>query len=187
MIYDCFPFFNELDLLEIRLNTLCDVVDKFVIVESAKTHRGNDKPLYFQTNKERFANFLDKIIYVQCVFPPEVKSSWGRENYQRNKIADGLYDAKDDDYIILSDLDEIPSVQAIEYAKKTPRTVSVFDQRLFFYFLNCENKNNKWCGTVMYPYLLFKNGPVQSARKIAIMMNALLHDRRFPYFLKTEL
>ena len=53
-VYDCFIFYNELDLLEIRLKTLDSVVDHFVLVEATKTHRGKDKPLYFEENKERF-------------------------------------------------------------------------------------------------------------------------------------
>ena len=59
MIVDCFPFFNELDLLEIRLNILKDVVDKFVLVEASKTQTKLDKPFYFEDHKDRFADFLD--------------------------------------------------------------------------------------------------------------------------------
>ena len=54
MVYDCFSFFNELDLLEIRLNVLKDVVDKFVLVEATRTHTGRPKPLYYEENKARF-------------------------------------------------------------------------------------------------------------------------------------
>ena len=53
-IYDCFNFFNELDLLEIRLNTLYDIVDYFVIIESNLTHSGEVKPFYYEDNKSRF-------------------------------------------------------------------------------------------------------------------------------------
>ena len=71
MIYDCFTFFNELDLLEIRLNVLKDVVDKFVLVESVKTFTGRDKELFFEKNKDRFAAFADRIIHlVVREFPP---------------------------------------------------------------------------------------------------------------------
>ena len=64
MIYDCFTFFNELDLLEIRLNTLNDVVDRFVIAEATRTYMGKRKELLFERNRERYAAFADKIIYV---------------------------------------------------------------------------------------------------------------------------
>lgn len=64
MIYDCFSFFNELDLLEIRLNTLDKVVDKFILFESTLTHTGNPKPLYYAENKDRFAKFSDRIVHI---------------------------------------------------------------------------------------------------------------------------
>ena len=69
-IYDCFNFFNELDLLEIRLNTLKDSVDYFVIVESNVTHSGQFKPLYYEENKERFKSFEDKIIHYVVMNTP---------------------------------------------------------------------------------------------------------------------
>jgi len=70
-IYDGFLFFNELDLLEIRLNTLNDVVDKFILVESSVTHSGLPKPFYFEDNKERFSKFLDKIIHIKVTNTPD--------------------------------------------------------------------------------------------------------------------
>lgn len=70
-IYDGFLFFNELDLLEIRLNTLNDVVDKFILVESSVTHSGLPKPFYFEENKERFSKFLDKIIHIKITNTPD--------------------------------------------------------------------------------------------------------------------
>ena len=105
MIYDCFSFFNELDLLEIRLNTLDSVVDKFVIVESTLTHTGNPKPLYYAENKKRFEKFKDKIIHIIVdEFPsfPDATNremAWIRENCQRNAILRGIpKTAKDNDY-----------------------------------------------------------------------------------------
>lgn len=50
-VYDCFPFFNEFELLKIRFDELNDVVDYFVLVESVETQRGNPKPLHFQEKK----------------------------------------------------------------------------------------------------------------------------------------
>ena len=63
-VYDCFPFFNELELLEVRLGELYDHVDKFVIVECTETYRGKPKPLYYAENKNRFEKFSDKIIHI---------------------------------------------------------------------------------------------------------------------------
>lgn len=119
MIYDCFSFFNELDILEIRLNTLNEVVDKFVLVEAPWTFTGNPKPLYFEENKERFKPFLDKIIHIVADQPPvspnvtERENAWIRESHQRNSINAGLNNAKNNDLIIISDLDEIPNPQII--------------------------------------------------------------------------
>jgi hypothetical protein len=64
MIYDCFTFFNELELLEMRLHELADVVDRFVLVEATRTHTNQPKPLFYHENRARFADFADKIIYV---------------------------------------------------------------------------------------------------------------------------
>ena len=120
MIYDCFSFFNELDILEIRLNTLNEVVDKFVLVEAPWTFTGNPKPLYFEENKERFKLFLDKIIHIVADQPPvsptvtERENAWIRESHQRNSINAGLNNAKNNDLIIISDLDEIPNPQIIK-------------------------------------------------------------------------
>ena len=139
MIYDCFSFFNELDLLEIRLNVLKDVVDKFVLVEAGETHSGKTKPLYFKENESRFAAFRDRIIYV-CIerFPDVCTTDWARENYQRNAIADGLKGAKDDDVVLVSDLDEIPRPEKIvEFAGRPG--VKVFDQTYYAFYLNYRN------------------------------------------------
>ena len=68
-VYDCFTFFNEFELLEIRLNELDSVVDKFVLVEASKTHQGKEKPLFYNENKDRFKKFQDKIIHVIVDFP----------------------------------------------------------------------------------------------------------------------
>jgi len=70
-IYDGFLFFNELDLLEIRLNVLNDVVDYFILVEAPVTHQGNPKPFYFEENKEKFSKFLNKIIHIKLDYIPD--------------------------------------------------------------------------------------------------------------------
>lgn len=137
MIYDCFTFFNELDLLEIRLNYLNDVVDKFVLVEMAKTHSNKEKPLYFAKNKARYKQFLDKIIYVEAKYSGEENpDSWLLENFQRDCIMQGLEKAKNDDVVIISDLDEIPSRDVIKNYKSG---IVVPQLRMMYYYLNCMN------------------------------------------------
>jgi len=138
MIYDCFTFFNELDLLEIRLNILNDTVDKFVLVEATKTHSGKNKPLYFEQNKERFKKFCDKIIHIVVDDYPEYETSWTYENYQRNCITRGLINCKDNDIILISDLDEIPNPQIVTKYAKTDG-IKLLEQNMYYYFVNCIN------------------------------------------------
>jgi beta-1,4-mannosyl-glycoprotein beta-1,4-N-acetylglucosaminyltransferase len=167
MIYDCFTFFNELDLLEIRLNELNDVVDKFVVVECTKTHSYKDKPLYYNENKDRYTKFHDKIIHVIVDDAPDITKGiknpdrWIVEKFQRNCIERGLAECKDDDIVLVSDVDEIPRPVDI------PRAAAILDhypdrlkmitfrQRMFYYFLNglCvhdngSNEAHRWDGTI---------------------------------------
>ncbi len=83
-------FFNELDVLEVRLNELYDVVDKFILVEATKTFTNQDKPLWFEKNKERFAHFLNKIEHIIIDEYPEFDAAWTFENYQRDVIINAL-------------------------------------------------------------------------------------------------
>ncbi len=152
MIYDTFIFFNELDLLEIRLNELDKVVDKFVLVESLMTFSGEEKPLYFQLNKNRFKKFLHKINHVVVkdindnnllqnrliAHRAESTKLLMRENIQRNAIMKGLIDAKKRDIILISDLDEIPPTQIIVKLSKTIKGGEVcgFKQKVYYYYLN---------------------------------------------------
>ncbi len=143
-VYDCFTFFNELDLLEIRLNVLNDVVDKFVLCEMAYTFQRKPKTLIFEENKDRFEKFKDKIIHVKLTEIPEPiesklctnGSTWQLECYQRDGIIKGLVDAADDDIIMLSDVDEIPDPKKVEDYIKYGNGISVFEQKMMYYFLN---------------------------------------------------
>lgn len=158
MIYDCFTFFNELDLLEIRLNVLNDVVDKFVLVEATKTHAGQDKPLYFEENKARFEKFNDKIIHIIIDDYPEYETSWTYENHQRNCITRGLVECKDEDIILISDLDEIPNPEIISKYSKTDG-IKLLEQNMYYYFVNYTNVTYPvWrMGTKMLSYKDFFN------------------------------
>lgn len=113
MVYDCFTFFNELDVLEIRLHELDSVVDKFVIVESHKTFTNLDKPLFYAENQDRFARFSDKIIHVVAENIEGEGIHWEREEHQRNQIVRGLSGANPEDAILIGDVDEIPSAKAV--------------------------------------------------------------------------
>lgn len=141
MIYDCFAFFNELDLLEIRLEELSPVVDKFVLVEATKTFQKNPKPLYFQENKDRFKKYSDKIIHIIVDEYPHffthwrIPRIWDYDNHQKEQILRGLKDAGPDDTLIVSDIDEIPLASKVLEYKNQPG-IKVFEQYLCFYFIN---------------------------------------------------
>lgn len=143
MIYDCFMFFNELELLEIRLNELENVVSKFVLVESRKTFTNKPKPLYFEENKKKFNKFSDKIIHLIIDEFPENYSAWDCEVYQRNFIREGLKNCSDDDVIIIGDVDEIPYPAAIKKSKDLPG-IKVLKQKQYNFYLNYINSNEPY-------------------------------------------
>jgi beta-1,4-mannosyl-glycoprotein beta-1,4-N-acetylglucosaminyltransferase len=158
-IYDCFPFFQELDLLEIRLNELYEIVHRFVLVESPFTHQGNPKPLYYADNKKRFEKFNDKIIHVVEDFHDTAPAPWAREQAQRNRIAKVLDYLGGTDVMIVSDLDEIPRAsRVIDYCNSflTEPELSYLHMRFFYYFLNCEFKNVPWDRGFISPASLLK-------------------------------
>lgn len=145
-VFDCFPFFNELDLLEIRLHELSGVVDRFVLAESSTTFSGEPKPLHFAENRERFAPFLDRIHHIVVDGMPSGEAGWERQDRQRNALAAGIADAAPDDLILLSDVDEIPSAEAIRRAAARPAEraeVVCFELRMFNYFVNLE-AGHRW-------------------------------------------
>lgn len=107
-VYDCFMFFNEIELLKMRLEELDKVVDHFVLVESVETQKGRPKPLYFKENSAQFEKYLPKIIHVIVDERHPEMDLWERENYQRMCIARGLKNCQPSDLILISDLDEIP-------------------------------------------------------------------------------
>ena len=144
-IYDCFSYWNEDLLLDLRLNILNAYVDFFVIVEGNKTWQNNSKKLKFDKNK--FKKFEHKIIYIPVEDLPDGKDPYKRENYQRNAISRGLAKATDDDLVIISDLDEIPNPNVIQNFKKVMR-FAVFKQNHYYYKFNLRSeKTPLWCGS----------------------------------------
>ena len=105
MIVDCFTFHNEVDFIIKRMTYLNSVIDKFVIVESTYTHRGEPKELYFQMNKDKFDVWKDKIIHIILDIIPQDSNPWTMENLQRNYILKGLKTMPDDAIIMISDAD----------------------------------------------------------------------------------
>lgn len=116
-VYDVFSFYNEFDVLEIRLKELYNIVDYFVLVESNQTFTGIPKGYLFEENKDRFAQYADKIRHIKVNDIPETTDPWVREKFQRNAGIKGLYDSSDNDIIIVSDCDEIPRADIIDLIK----------------------------------------------------------------------
>jgi beta-1,4-mannosyl-glycoprotein beta-1,4-N-acetylglucosaminyltransferase len=151
MIFDCFTFFNELDLLEIRLNEMSCIVDKFVLVEATSTFTGQKKPLFFNENKSRYGQFSDKIIHIIVEDMSHVNneftkksSAWAREYHQRDQILRGLRFADPNDLILVSDVDEIVSAEKLGRAllERHPGSLSIFTLSNHLYYLNRQSIEN---------------------------------------------
>jgi beta-1,4-mannosyl-glycoprotein beta-1,4-N-acetylglucosaminyltransferase len=122
VIWDCFLYSGEADMLECRLTELDSLDCKFVIAEADTTFQGRPKPLGYLENKERFAPWADRIIYLVTVLPEadETYDPWVREYAQRDQLLEvALERAKHDDLIIFGDVDEIPDTRLL----LTPGTV----------------------------------------------------------------
>ena len=171
-IYDCFIFFNELEVLQIRLEELYDQVDHFVIVESQETHRGARKKLNFLANQQMFKKYLDKIVYVPVERIKASKSpkSWTRENFQRNQIMRGLANCKKEDIILISDLDEMPAradiPRLIDRLLECKVPLLFCGHKTYRYFLNrWDAPNTPWAGTAVMTYGFLKKHSPQYVRR----------------------
>lgn len=150
-IFDCFTFFNELELLEIRLNELKDVVDYHVIVESPFTHSGKRKTQYYKFNKERFADFAHKIFHVSVDDMPNTKNPWDNEKHQRQCIWRGLQLVGPGDIVMVSDADEIPSAKAIrEKLEVGFDDYNIFEQKISRMYVNAVE--GVWNGTKSFRF-----------------------------------
>ena len=161
-IFDCFMYFDEEVVLDVRLNTLDKYVDYFVIVESSFTHKGDNKNLMFNHNK--FEKFKNKIIYLAYDKQPKgievvnendsegeksrkyILNAILRENGQRNFIQNGLNKAEDNDIILISDVDEIPNLSEVNFNNISEKII-MFHQDMFYYKFDLKIPNLLWTGT----------------------------------------
>jgi beta-1,4-mannosyl-glycoprotein beta-1,4-N-acetylglucosaminyltransferase len=161
-IYDCFMYFDEDLILDLRLNILDKYVDYFVIVESMFTHKGDKRNLNFKI--EKFKKFEKKIIYlvydqsllkIKKISPYDtdyikscryIENANLRENGQRNFIKQAINNANDEDIILVSDVDEIPNLEHINFKKKNSKII-LFNQDMFYYKFNLKLPNLIWTGT----------------------------------------
>ena len=161
-IYDCFMYCDEDLLLDLRLNFLNKYVKKFVITEATYTHNGSKKKLRFDINK--FTKFKDKISYIIVDKEPEkifnlvdgesrekrgeklILNGMARDYFQRENLAKGLQDVSEEDLILISDLDEIPNLEEVNFSN-IKNNIIIFEQKMFYYKLNLHYKDFKWQGT----------------------------------------
>jgi len=157
-VYDVFPFFNEIDLLEIRLEHLNSHVDHFVLTEATTTFSGKAKPLFFEENKKRFKKFEDKIIH-QIVEDVPNLNPFERDRFQRDEAKSILENyCSTNDYLIYGDVDEIPSLSALdkamEYLVEGVEIVHMAQDQYYFY-LNVEEVSHTLMSyTGEYPFVI---------------------------------
>ena len=165
-------FFDEEMLLDLRLNIMDKYVDKFVITEATYMHSGKPKKLMFDINK--FSKFKDKIIYIAIDNPPpnlikianeekedekdlkKIENAYKREIYQIERAKDGLVDAKPNDIIIVSDLDEIPDLEKVDFASNKKKLI-FFKQKMFYYKFNLLHESLPWYGSKACKKKYFKS------------------------------
>ena len=153
-IFDCFIYFDEDLLLDLRLNTLNDFVDKFIIVEADTTHTGKFKELKFDIN--RFKKFKNKINYypiknIKIDKNLKIKKNWSKHHLIdqsiRNSIANYIDEASDNDWILISDIDELPNPNELINFDKNKK-FGFFEQEMFYYKFNLKNFSDlAWYGS----------------------------------------
>ena len=171
-IYDCFMFYDEELILDLRLNILNKHVDEFIIVESKFTHSGEKRKLLFDIKK--YPNFKDKINYIILENEPEnleivhendsedtknskyIMNALKRENYQRNGISKGLKKANQEDLILISDVDEIPNLSNFDF-NSIYKEIILFKQNFYYYKFNLKLEDMPWLGTKACKYKIFKS------------------------------
>lgn len=166
-IIDNFLFFNELDLLEIRLSILEPYVDYFIINEATKTFSGNHKILYYEENKDRFSKFHNKIIHNIIDIPEELKICWDIEIFQRNFSMSKLKEICNlDDIIITSDLDEIPNPEILTNIDTFFDKNSLYhlQQNFYMYYIN-NYVTDKWFGSRICSYEYLKTTTIDEIRQ----------------------
>jgi len=145
-VFDCVLFYNELELLEMRLNELDKIVDKFIVIEAPLTTTGLPKPLYLTDNIDRFKKFKDKLQVVVLDLPNA--DPWTRERFARDKFKD-LVQGNDDDVVLITDLDEIPNADTVQHYT-SDMGLRHLDMRQYSYWLNCYQQQWDWAKIIGY-------------------------------------
>jgi len=186
--FDCFTFFNEKEILKIRLKEMNNYVDFFVIIESSQTFTGKEKPFYLDTMLDSISEYSDKIIRVKISFPNQHMTSWEREHFQRNQILLGLKmaNAQASDRVIISDVDEIISSKFLskKYQPKNPVRLDVIQ-----YFWNFNWQVPEHCNQGSRPVLcLYDHLSVNTPQELREMeLNSIKNcGWHFSFFLSAD-
>lgn len=181
MVYDCFQFFNELDILKLRMHILNDYVDKFVISESTVTFSGEKKPLYYEEHKDMFKEFEHKIIHNVVTDTPMDCDAFTRDHHQKCAVARGLKECKPDDIVIFSDVDEIPNPEILKdiFENFDAEKIYMLAQRCFYCYIDMEEVSGallsvtgefegvtkkKWLGTKICKYSMLDKYTTEELR-----------------------
>jgi beta-1,4-mannosyl-glycoprotein beta-1,4-N-acetylglucosaminyltransferase len=149
---DCFTFFNELDILELRFEEMSRAVDFFVLAESPITFQGHPKPLFYAENRKRFERFSSRIRHIVVDDMPMGLDPWARERHQRNALKRALSDVDTTATVLISDVDEIVRPEAIAEARRR-RTFCYFSLDHFCYYVNWRRRR-MWTKPYAAPYLI---------------------------------
>ena len=169
-IIDCILFYNEIDMLLYHLKELNDIVDIFIIIESNYTFAGNKKILYYDENKDKFIKYKTKIKHLIINDMPNDGNAWNNEYHQRKSVTRVLdkMELNDDDYLIISDVDEIANKKKLVEIKKNKYIgVNILVSDMYYYNLECKAKK-KWYDLkiVDYQTYLKYNKDVQKIRTL---------------------
>lgn len=172
-VYDCFMFFNEVEVLKIRLHELSEIVDYFVLVESKVTFSGKPKPSYYLENISEFKEYKHKIIHILLneLVTTENKSEcfWKNEKYQRNMYLKGVENAEPSDIMICSDVDEIPRAEMIKKVILDNKYFSAnhvyFPEMDYFLFRLNNIARHKWKGATISTVKVAKEVTPQKLRE----------------------
>jgi beta-1,4-mannosyl-glycoprotein beta-1,4-N-acetylglucosaminyltransferase len=153
-------------------------VDRFVLVESTVTFTGKPKELVFAAHKDAFAAYADKIIHVVVENCPAL-SPWKMEFFQRNAIMRGLANVRQEDSVLISDVDEIPPPEGIACVDKA-KTASTFWMTLYYYYVNCRQAQ-VIAGTVCVPSAQFREPQYHRDIRTAIPRYTGRHGWHFSF------
>ena len=145
MVIDCIPFFDELDLLEVRLNELNNIVDVFLITEATLTFSGHPKALCFMENKERFSAFGSKIrhVVIDKYDSVDTTDAWAMDRWQKVQGLGGCGLQKGD-IVIYSDCDEIPKAVKVREFIESDYPIATMEMPLYYYWMNCLCVGLRW-------------------------------------------